>query len=80
MAIKGISPDSMFVKIAELPGAAAPGPHHIARVLDRCMKADRCLEWLEKASPLTPNLKKSLSFQRFLPLDPITFLGYWIGA
>ena len=52
--------DSTFEKnIAELPGAAAPGLHHFARILDRGMKADRCLEWLEKASPPTPNLKKN---------------------
>ena len=80
MTIKGISSDSIFEKNAELPGAAAPGPHHFARILDRGMKADRCLEWLEKASPLTPNLKTSLSFQGLPPPDPITLLGYWIGA
>ena len=50
MAIKGISSDSIFEQIAELPAAATPGPHHFARILDRGMKADRCLEWLEKAS------------------------------
>ena len=59
MAREGISSDTKFEKVAELPGAAAPGPHHIARVLDRAMEADRCLECLEKASPLTPNLKKN---------------------
>ena len=32
-------------------------PHHFARILDRGMKANRCLEWLEKASPQTPKLK-----------------------
>ena len=36
-------------KISELPGAVAPGPHCFARVLGRGMKADRCLEWLERA-------------------------------
>ena len=80
MGREGIYSDSKFEKIAELPGAPAPGPHHIARVLERGKKADRCLEWLEKASPLTQNLKKSLSFQGLPPLDPITLLGYWIGA
>ena len=72
MDSKGISSDSKFGenKIAELPGVAAPGPHHFARVLDRGkkadhfamildrgMKADRRLEWLEKASPQTQDLK-----------------------
>ena len=46
---EGISLDSNFAKIAELPGVAAPGPHRFARVLGRGMKADRCLEWLERA-------------------------------
>ena len=28
----------------ELPGAAAPGPHHFAKILlDRSMKADKCM-------------------------------------
>ena len=36
--------DSEVEKIAELPGAAAPGPHHCARILNRGMKADRCLQ------------------------------------
>ena len=57
MATEGISSDSKFDKIAELPGAATPGPHHFARIMYRGMKADRCLEWLEKASTLIPNLK-----------------------
>ena len=30
-----------------------------ARILERDMKAGRCLEWLEKASPQTPYLKKN---------------------
>ena len=38
--------DSRFEKIAELPGAAAPGPHHFAWILDRGLKADNCLQWL----------------------------------
>ena len=68
-------------KIAELPGAAAPESHHLAKILlDKGMKADRCLEWLLKASPQTPYLKKLLSFQGLPPLDPITLLGYWYGA
>ena len=41
--------DSKFAQIAELPGVADPGPHRFARVLGRGMKADRCLEWLERA-------------------------------
>ena len=52
-----------FEKFAELPGAAAPGPHHLAKILlDEGMKADRCLEWLFKTSPQTPYLNKLLSF------------------
>ena len=45
--------------MAELPaGAGTPGPNHFVRILDRGMKADRCLKWLEKASPQTLNFKK----------------------
>ena len=70
-----------FEKLAVLPGAAAPGPHHLAKILlDKGMKADRCLEWLLKASPPTPYLKKLLSFHGLPPLDHITLLGYWIEA
>ena len=48
-----------LLKIVELPGAVAPGPHHFAKILDGDMKADhRLLEWMAKASPQTPNLKK----------------------
>ena len=49
---------SKFHEIAELSGAAAPRSRHFARVLDRGTKADRCLEWLEKTSPHTPDLKE----------------------
>ena len=35
MARDGISSYFKFDKIAELPGAAAPGPHHFARIMDR---------------------------------------------
>ena len=56
MAIKGISSDSIFEKIAELPGAAAPGPHHLSRILDGGKMADRFLKLLETASPYTPDL------------------------
>ena len=55
MAIKGISSDSIFEKIAELRKAATPVHHYFARIPDRGMKADRCLEWLEKASFQTQN-------------------------
>ena len=58
MAREGIFPDAKLEKIAELPGATAPGPHHFAGILDRVSKADRYLQWLEKASPQTQNLKK----------------------
>ena len=77
MAREGIFPDAKLEKIAGLPGATAPGPHYFAGILDSVLKADRYLQWLNKASPKTPNLKKSLSFQG---LDPITLLGYWIGS
>ena len=71
MTREGISSDSKFEKkIAELPGAAAPGCHHIARVLERGKKADRCLEWLEKASPQTPNLKKIAGLPGAAALEP----------
>ena len=55
---EGISSDYGCEKIAELPGAATPGPHHFPGLLDRGTKADRCLEWIEKAYPQTPDLKK----------------------
>ena len=48
-----------LLEAAKLPGATAPGPHHLARILDRGTTADRCLQWLEKASYQTPNLKKN---------------------
>ena len=74
LAREGIFLDAKLEKIAEVPGASAPGPHHFAGILDRALKADRYLQSLEKASPQTPNLKKSLSFQGLLSLDPITSL------
>ena len=41
---EGISSDSGSEKMVELPGAATPGPHHFAKILlDRGMKADKCL-------------------------------------
>ena len=55
MAREGISSDSKFEKIAELPGATAPGPHHFAGIMDRVFETDRYLQWLEKASPQTLN-------------------------
>ena len=73
MATEGISSDSKFDKIAELPGAAAPGPHHFVRILDRGLKADRSLQWLEEVSPQTPNLKYIAELP---PLDPITSQVY----
>ena len=66
MTREGIFPDAKLEKIA--------GPHHFAGILDRVLKADRYLEWLEKASPKTPNLKKSQSFQGLPRLDPIISL------
>ena len=66
MTREGIFPDAKLEEIA--------GPHHFARILDRVLEADRYLQWLKKASPQTLNLKKSLSFQGLLPLDPITSL------
>ena len=44
MARKGIFPDAKLEKIAELPGAVAPGPNHYAGILDRVLKADRYLQ------------------------------------
>ena len=41
MAREGISSDSKFEKMAELPGATDPGPHHFAGILDRILKVDR---------------------------------------
>ena len=70
----------MVKKIADLLGAATPGPHHFAMVLDRGTKADTCPEWLEMASRPTPNYKKNVSFQGLSSPDPTTLLGYWIGA
>ena len=37
---EGISSDYGCEKIAELPGAATPGPHHLVRILDTGIKAD----------------------------------------
>ena len=37
---EGISSDYGCEIIAELPGAATPGPHHFARILDTGIKAD----------------------------------------
>ena len=76
MVREDIFSDPKFEKITELPGATAPGPHQLAKILDRGIKADRCLQWLEKASSRTSNLKKLLSFQSLPPLDPITLLRY----
>ena len=45
MAREGIFLDAKLEKIA--------GPHHFAGILDRVLKADRYLQWLEKASPQT---------------------------
>ena len=59
---RGIFLDSKFdkIKITELPpGAAVSGPYHVARMLDRGPK-DRYLQWLEKASLVTQNLKKKI--------------------
>ena len=50
MAREGIFPDAKLEKIAELPGA-------VAGIMDRVFETDRYLQWLEKASPQTPNLK-----------------------
>ena len=57
MAREGIFSDSKFLEIAELTGAAAPGPHHFARILDRGLKAGTCPQWLEGTSPQTQNVK-----------------------
>ena len=35
-----LSSPYLMTKIAELPGAATPGPHHFARILDTGIKAD----------------------------------------
>ena len=52
------SSDTNSKKITVLPGAATPGPHHLAKILlNKGMKADRSLEWLLKASPQNPHLK-----------------------
>ena len=37
---EGISQTPDLKKITELPGAATPGPHHFARILDTGIKAD----------------------------------------
>ena len=66
MAREGIFPDAKLEKIAELPGATVPAPHHFAGILDRVLKADRYLQWLEKASLQTANLKKS-SYRPWTP-------------
>ena len=60
MARQDISSDSKFEKIDELSEAAAiTGPHHSARILDGGMKADRCPEWLDKASPQDSKFDKN---------------------
>ena len=48
-------------KIAKLPGAFASRHHHFAKIINRVLKADGCVQRLEKASPRNP--KKLLSFQ-----------------
>ena len=40
MAREGIFPDVKLEKIAELPGATAPRPHHFAKILERDLKGD----------------------------------------
>ena len=81
MARECISSESKFEIIAELPlGAVAHGPHHFARILDRRVKTNRSLQWLEKASLQTPNLNDSLTFQGLHPLDTISSPEYGIGA
>ena len=76
-----MTPNSKKERFAELQSAVSPGPPHFARILDRGMKANRPLEWLEKASHQTPYLKKKLmSFRGLSPVDPFTLLRYGIGA
>ena len=41
-------------KIAKLPGALATRHHHFAKIVKRVLKADGCLQRLEKASPQNP--------------------------
>ena len=81
MARECISSESKFEIIAELPaGAVAHGPHHFTRILDRRVKTNRSLQWLEKASLQTPNLNDSLTYQELHPLDTISSPEYGIGA
>ena len=40
MAREGLFPDVKLEKIAKLPGAAAPRPHHFAKILERNLKGD----------------------------------------
>ena len=65
MVREGIFSDSKFLKIAELPDPIIL----LGYILVRGIKADRCLEWLDRASPPNPNLKK------LLLLGPITLIS-----
>ena len=67
MTREGIYVDSKFAIIAGLPEVAAPRPHHFASVLDRSMKADRCLT--REGTPQTLDL----SFQGQPSLHPNHF-------
>ena len=40
MAREGIFPNVKLEKIAELPGATAPRPHHFAEILERDLKGN----------------------------------------
>ena len=57
MAREAYPPTTNLKNNAELPWAAAPGPYHFVRILDRGLNADRCLQRLEEVSPQTTNLK-----------------------
>ena len=77
----GIAIDSRFDKIAELPGAATPGPHHLATILlDKGMKADRCLEWLRQAISSDSKFEKIAELRGAATPGHHHLLGYWIGA
>ena len=76
MAREGIFSDSKFVKIADLPGAATPGPGHFARILVGGMKA-------EVSRMARQGISSESKFEKIAAPGPHHFdilIGCWIGA
>ena len=80
MAREGIFSDSKFLEIDELPRAAAPGLHHFARILDRGMKADKCLEWLRQVISSDSKFEKIAGLRGAATPGHHHLLDYWKEA